>query len=152
VNLFAYGSLMIPSVMVAVTGHNFRAEGACLRDYARFKVKGESYPGIIYQKGAFTNGVVYLGLDALSLKRLDEFEGDLYERVSVQVLSAQGGTLTAEAYVIKREGSGLLSSEPWDLEEFEKNHLEKFMASYKGFSLLRRTLAWDKGDIKKTGR
>jgi gamma-glutamylcyclotransferase (GGCT)/AIG2-like uncharacterized protein YtfP len=134
-NLFTYGSLMIPSVMHAVAGHKFRAEGACLRDYARFKVKRESYPGIIYQKGALTNGVVYLGVDAHSLKRLDAFEGDLYERVSVRVKTGQGGSLKAETYVIKRQCSSLLSSEPWDLEEFEKNHLKEFMAGYKGFSL-----------------
>ncbi len=134
-NLFTYGSLTIPSVMVAVTGQKFRAEGACLRDYVRFKVKGESYPGIIDQKGALTSGIVHLGVDALSLKRLDEFEGNVYERVSVRVESDQGGSLTAEAYVIKREHRNLLSSEPWDLEAFEKNHLREFMANYKGFSL-----------------
>jgi gamma-glutamylcyclotransferase (GGCT)/AIG2-like uncharacterized protein YtfP len=134
-NLFTYGSLMIPCVTHAVTGHKFRAEGACLRDYARYKVRGESYPGIVYQKGALTNGIVYLGVDALSLKRLDEFEGNLYERISVQIENGQGGALTVETYVIKREHSDLLSSEPWDLEEFEKDHLKEFMATYKGFSL-----------------
>jgi gamma-glutamylcyclotransferase (GGCT)/AIG2-like uncharacterized protein YtfP len=134
-NLFTYGSLMIPSVMHTVTGRHFLHREAALRGYARFKVKGESYPGIIHQKGAFTNGIVHLGVDAQSLKRLDEFEGDMYERVSVRVESDQGGSLTAETYVIKREHSGLLSSEPWDLEEFENNHLQEFMASYKGFSL-----------------
>jgi gamma-glutamylcyclotransferase (GGCT)/AIG2-like uncharacterized protein YtfP len=136
-NLFTYGSLMIPSVMHAVTGREFRAEGACLRNYARFKVKGEFYPGIIHQRVAFTDGIMYFGVDAGSLKRLDEFEGEVYERVPVQVESGQGGAVTAETYVIKPEHRDLLSSEPWDLEEFEKNHLKEFMATYKGFSLLR---------------
>jgi gamma-glutamylcyclotransferase (GGCT)/AIG2-like uncharacterized protein YtfP len=135
VNLFTYGSLMIASVMHAVTGQNFQRWKASLRDYARFKLKGESYPGIIYHEGAFTDGIIYLDLDALSLKRLDGFEGEMYERVSVRVETDQGELFTAETYVIKREHCNLLSFEPWDLEEFEKDHLKEFMASYKGFSL-----------------
>jgi gamma-glutamylcyclotransferase (GGCT)/AIG2-like uncharacterized protein YtfP len=135
VNLFTYGSLMIPSVMHAVAGRDFQYRRASLRDYARFKVKGESYPGIIYHKGALTNGIIYLDVDALSLKRLDEFEGEMYERVSVRAETDQGESFTAETYIIKHEHRGLLSSEPWDLEEFEKDHLKEFMASYKGFSL-----------------
>jgi gamma-glutamylcyclotransferase (GGCT)/AIG2-like uncharacterized protein YtfP len=135
--LFTYGSLMIASVMHAVTGQNFQRRKASLRDYARFKLKGESYPGITYHKGAFTDGIIYLDVDALSLKRLDEFEGEVYERVSVRVETDQGESLTGETYVIKREYRKLLSSEPWDLEEFKKDHLKEFMASYKGFSHLR---------------
>jgi gamma-glutamylcyclotransferase (GGCT)/AIG2-like uncharacterized protein YtfP len=135
VNLFTYGSLMIASVMHVVAGRDFQYRRASIRDYARFKVKGESYPGIIYQEGALTNGIIYLDVDALSLKRLDEFEGEMYERVSVQAETDQGESFTAETYVIKHEHRGLLSSEPWDLEEFEKDHLKEFMASYKGFSL-----------------
>jgi gamma-glutamylcyclotransferase (GGCT)/AIG2-like uncharacterized protein YtfP len=137
-NLFTYGSLVIPPVMHAVTGLNFQYRKASLRDYARFKLKGETYPAIIHRTGAKTDGIIYLGVDALSLKRLDEFEGELYERVSVRVEADQGESFRAETYVIKLEHSNLLSSEPWDLEEFEKNHLQEFMASYKGFSLLER--------------
>jgi gamma-glutamylcyclotransferase (GGCT)/AIG2-like uncharacterized protein YtfP len=139
VNLFTYGSLVIRPVMHAVTGLNFQYRKAFLRDYARFKLKGESYPAIIYRRGAKTDGIIYLDVDALSLKRLDEFEGEVYERVSVLVETDQGEAFTAEAYVMKWEHGNLLSSEPWDLEEFEKKHLLDFMVNYKGFSLLERT-------------
>jgi gamma-glutamylcyclotransferase (GGCT)/AIG2-like uncharacterized protein YtfP len=126
---------VITLAMPAVAGRDFQRRKASLLDYALFKLKGESYPGIIYHKGAFTNGIIYLDVDALSLKRLDEFEGEMYERVSVRVETDQGESFTGETYGIKREHRNLLSSEPWDLEEFEKNHLKEFMASYKGFSL-----------------
>ncbi len=58
-NIFAYGTLMIPSVMYAVTGRHFRSQKAILKDYARFTVKGESYPGIIPVMNAITEGKIY---------------------------------------------------------------------------------------------
>lgn len=59
-NIFSYGTLMIPSVMHAVTGRHFRSQKAILRDYARFTVKGELYPGIISITDAITEGIVLL--------------------------------------------------------------------------------------------
>ena len=68
----------ISSVMYAVTGRHFRSQKAILRDYARFTVKGESYPGIIPVTNAITEGKIYLNVDEPSLEQLDIFEGDLY--------------------------------------------------------------------------
>ena len=51
-NVFAYGSLMIPSVMHAVTGRWFTHTEAVLEGYARYGIDGESYPGIVPQEGA----------------------------------------------------------------------------------------------------
>ena len=127
---------MIPAVMVAVTGKHFQMLKACLKEYARFKVKTESYPGIVYQKGAATDGIVHCDVDDLSLKLLDDFEGELYKRVCVRIEVDQSRPLIAETYIIAPEHLGLLSTEPWDLEEFEKEHLQEFLQSYKGFSLL----------------
>ena len=84
-NIFAYGTLMIPSVMVAVTGRHFRSQKANLRNYARFTVKGESYPGIIPLTDAITEGIIYFNVNKFSLEQLDIFEGDLYERTHVRV-------------------------------------------------------------------
>ena len=137
-NVFTYGSLMIPSVMAAATGKHFQVMKACLKEYARFKVKGESYPGIVYKTGAATDGVVHCEVDDLSLKLLDDFEGDLYKRISVRVEVDQNGPLIAETYIFAREHLQLLSSELWDFEEFKKENLQGFLQSYKGFSLLRK--------------
>jgi gamma-glutamylcyclotransferase (GGCT)/AIG2-like uncharacterized protein YtfP len=138
--VFTYGSLMIPSVMAAVTGKHFQVMKACLKEYARFKVKGESYPGIVYKTGAATGGVVHCDVDDPSLKLLDDFEGELYKRISVQIEVDQNGPLIAEAYVISPEHLHLLSSEPWDFDEFKKEHLHEFLQGYKGFSLMPKHL------------
>jgi len=132
-NIFAYGSLMFPSVMKAITGHEFPAKRARVKNYARFKVKGESYPGLTPLEGAVTEGVLYLDVDALSVKRLDDFEGGFYERAEVAADTLDGESLTSQAYVIKTLHRDRLSSAPWDPEHFEKGDLRKFMASYRGF-------------------
>jgi gamma-glutamylcyclotransferase (GGCT)/AIG2-like uncharacterized protein YtfP len=135
-NVFTYGSLMIPSVMAAVTGKHFKVLKACLNHYARFRVEGECYPGIVHQTGAATGGVVHCDVDDRSLELLDDFEGELYERIAVRVELDRNGTMSAATYIFAREHLQLLSSEAWDFEKFKREHLQEFLKTYKGFSLL----------------
>jgi gamma-glutamylcyclotransferase (GGCT)/AIG2-like uncharacterized protein YtfP len=132
-NIFTYGSLMFPSVMKAVTGREFPARKANVKNYVRFKVRGESYPGLTPLKGAVTEGVLYIGVDVVSVRRLDDFEGEFYERTEIPVDALDGQSLTAQTYVIKAQYRDRLSSKPWDPERFEADDLREFMASYQGF-------------------
>jgi gamma-glutamylcyclotransferase (GGCT)/AIG2-like uncharacterized protein YtfP len=132
-NIFTYGSLMFPSVMKAVTGREFPSRKARLKSHARFKVIGESYPGLTPLKGAVTEGVLYIGVDVLSVRRLDEFEGEFYERKEISADALDGESLIAHAYVIKAQYRDRLSSAPWDPVHFEKNDLLLFMTGYRGF-------------------
>jgi len=131
-NIFTYGSLMFPSVMKAVTGREFSSETARVRNHARFKVKGESYPGLTLLEGAVTEGVLYRDVDALSVRRLDDFEGELYERTEIPAHTLEGESLTAQTYVIKAQYRDRLSSEEWDPEHFEKADLSEFISTYRG--------------------
>jgi len=132
-NIFTYGSLMYPSVMRAVTAREFPSKKARVQNYARFKVKGECYPGLIPLEGALTDGVLYLNVDPLSVRRLDEFEGELYERREIAVDAFDGKSLTAQTYVVKAQTQNRLSSEEWDPTHFEKVDLLEFMNTYPGF-------------------
>jgi len=132
-HVFTYGTLMIPSVMNAVTGGDFRSEKASLRGYARYLVRGEVYPGIVPSPGACTDGVVYLGVDEASVERLDIFEGQFYERFQVSLETEDGESLEADTYVVRPENRGLLTSAPWELEEFRAEGLERFLNNYFGF-------------------
>ena len=114
-NLFTYGTLMIPEVMYAVTTRKFRFKNAVLRGYARFTVKGESYPGIIPVTDAVTEGIIYFDVDELSLERLGAFEGDLYQRKPVRVETKEREIRDAETYVIRPEYRGCLSSSEWNV-------------------------------------
>ena len=132
-NIFAYGTLMISEVMYAVTNREFRFVDATLKDYARFTVKRESYPGIISVTGAVTQGTIYFDVDELSLELLDAFEGNLYQRVSIQAETKEKEILNAETYAIKSKFKSCLSSKEWDVKEFTQKHLEAFLETYSGF-------------------
>ncbi len=133
-NIFAYGTLMIPAVIYAVTARHFRSQTAILRGYARFTVKGESYPGIIPQADAITEGIIYLNVNEASLERLDIFEGELYQRTPVRAETKGKEMLNAETYVIKSEYRGCLSSKGWDVNRFTQADLKRFLEKYQGFS------------------
>jgi gamma-glutamylcyclotransferase (GGCT)/AIG2-like uncharacterized protein YtfP len=132
-NIFAYGTLMIPSVMHAVTARHFRFQKAILRDYARFRVKGESYPGIIPVTDAITEGIIYFNVNEFSLGQLDKFEGDLYERIRVRVENREKEMIDAQAYVIRSTYLGYLSRDAWDVGDFIKKDLKMFLMTYSGF-------------------
>ena len=132
-NIFTYGTLMIPEVMVAVTTRRFRSIDAILKGYARFTVKGESYPGITPEPGAITEGIIYFDVDELSLERLDAFEGDLYQRTPIRVETEKEDILNAETYVIKPRYRSCLSSKEWNAKEFARKHLASFLKTYSGF-------------------
>jgi gamma-glutamylcyclotransferase (GGCT)/AIG2-like uncharacterized protein YtfP len=132
-NIFTYGSLMFVSVMKAVTGREFPSKKALVRNFARFKVKGESYPGLTPLEGAVTEGILYMDVDSLSVRRLDHFEGALYERTEIPADAAEGESPPAQTYVIKAQCRDRLSSEEWDPERFEKDSLLEFMNTYRGF-------------------
>ncbi len=126
--VFAYGTLQIPDVMQAVTGRSFPQHEAILEGFARFLVRGQVYPGIIEQQSSTTDGVLYRGVDAESLARLDEFEGPLYARRRVRVLRRDGVTQEALTYVIPEARRHVLSTEPWDRQEFIAQHLSRWVA------------------------
>jgi len=143
-NIFTYGTLMIPSVMNAVTGGDFRSEKATLRGYARYRVKGEVYPGIVPDSDACVDGVVYQDVDEASVERLDTFEGQFYERVRVSLETPAGGALGADTYVVRPENGSELSTQPWEFEHFRAEGLERFLGSYSGF----RAIAEPEGEDK----
>jgi gamma-glutamylcyclotransferase (GGCT)/AIG2-like uncharacterized protein YtfP len=131
--IFTYGTLMILDVMYAVTAREFRSKKAILRGYARFMVRGESYPGIIPVTDAVTEGIIYFDVDESSLERLDAFEGDLYQRTPVRVETEKEDIFNAETYIIKPKYRSCLSSKEWNLKEFARNHLAAFLETYSGF-------------------
>ena len=135
-HVFTYGSLMVSSVMEVVTGHRFASRRAFLRGYARFGLEGATYPGLVPQDKATTEGVLYLDVDPSSLARLDAFEGSFYDRVRVAVDVEPDERLQAEVYVVTPPERHRLSTQPWHLDDFRRDHLATFLASYHGFSAL----------------
>ncbi len=131
--VFTYGTLMTASIMRGVTGHSFQSVAATLHGFARYSVREENYPGIIEETGASVAGILYTGVDAISLERLDRFEGDMYRRIAVEVLDSRGSRLTAFTYLVREAYRQMLTKRPWDPEAFRKSGMNDFLKGYRGF-------------------
>ncbi|MBF8269499.1 MAG: uncharacterized protein HW386_1208 [Gammaproteobacteria bacterium] len=127
-NLFAYGTLMVPEVMAAVTGKTFRHEPATLSGYVRYRIKSQVFPAIITSGQDAVDGILYYDLNEHRLQRLDEFESEVYERREVHVHLADGDTVTADVYIVAPRHQHLLSSEPWDLGQFKEQYLQSYLS------------------------
>ena len=130
-NLFVYGTLMVPRLMRAITGCRFSHACAILKGYARYGVRNAIYPGLIPEQAASTTGLVYSDMDARSGRLLDAFEGGEYRRQEVTVEVAGAGVVLAETYVFKPAFRHLLSDADWDLEEFRNIHIETYLRRFK---------------------
>jgi gamma-glutamylcyclotransferase (GGCT)/AIG2-like uncharacterized protein YtfP len=131
--LFAYGTLMLPAVMEAVTGRRFPGRAAVLRGFARHRLRGRLYPAAVEAPGALLQGRLYEGIDPATLARLDRFEGPLYERRRVTVEPAPGAGVEAELYVLAASWRAELIPEPWDGAAFAALHLGAYLRSCEAF-------------------
>ena len=120
--------------MQKVTGQPYEYVTATLVGYGRFRVTGESYPGLIESVDSQVGGVLYSDIDTSSLELLDRFEGQYYQRESVTVMTGQGLHQPADTYIFRHEFTHLLTRELWDVEHFRQRHLNSFLELYQGFS------------------
>lgn len=125
--LFAYGTLQVPAIVAQIVGRPLAGVPARLDGYARYRVEGRVYPAVVEAAAGEVAGILYAGLDAAELERLDIYEGDLYERREVAV--CVGPVLArAATYVLRPELRHHLSDEPWDLERFWREHLDDYLS------------------------
>ena len=132
--LFAYGTLMLPEVMEIVAGPGRSALPAVLAGHRRRRLHGEVFPALVPDAGESVAGVLWDGLDAAALARLDRFEGPLYERTVRRVTLASGEEREACVYVLRPERRELASPEAWDEADFRARHLAAFLAACRAFA------------------
>ncbi len=126
-DFFVYGTLQIPEVFQAVTGRLAPAEPARLAEHARYRLKGLTYPGLVAEPGAETEGLLFRRLGPEEVARLDAFEDDFYERPAVSVTTLAGETVRAETYVIPAASRSRIDPCPWSLDEFRRQSLQSFL-------------------------
>lgn len=131
-NLFVYGALMYEPVWRRLVSGEFRKVQARLSGYRRFRIRGEEYPGIIRGDG-HVDGIIYLNLDGETLRRLDEFEAECYQRISEQAIDTVGRMLCVDTYIVQDAYRSLVDESGWDPDEFEHAGLQRFLSDYKGF-------------------
>jgi len=120
--VFVYGTLQFPDVTEVVTGRRLDGAGARLDGFARYQVRGEPFPGIVPADKASVSGLVYEGIDAAALERIDEFEGALYRREPVRIVRlGDGALLDAETYVVRPRWRPMLRNRDWDEAAFDRH-------------------------------
>ena len=130
-NLFAYGTLLVPEIWFAVTGRECRSEEAVLPGYDIRRVRDGDFPGIIHSEDApGVPGRVFFDLDYEIITRLDAYEDSFYERIVVPTQDHSGQLLPSQAYVIPESHRAVLSDEPWTLEWFREHALTEYFARH----------------------
>lgn len=119
--------------MQAVTGKSFPSIDAVLNGYRRYAVKNEVYPAIIAEAGASVFGRLYTDMDQSSINILDDFEDQIYSRRERDITTRKN-IIKAQVYVLSDQYRGILSQEPWELEHFIHEYLDKYLKACKKFS------------------
>ncbi len=131
--VFTYGSLMCEDIMTAIAGNCVRVSEAVLREHQRKAVRNEPYPGMVPAPASSVNGVLYSDVSKQGLKALDAFEGEMYQRVEVDIELQDGKTTRAFVYRIRPQFQHVLTGDEWDFDEFLKNGKQSFLVEYTGF-------------------
>ncbi|MBN2717461.1 MAG: gamma-glutamylcyclotransferase [Deltaproteobacteria bacterium] len=132
--LFTYGSLMCDDIMFRVAGDCTVIGKTVLTDYRCLAVRNEEYPAIVPQPGFSTLGVLYDHISDEGFTHLDDFEGEMYRRITVWVSLESGTQTDAFAYVFRPEFKHLLTDREWSFEHFLNSGKAAFIARYVGFS------------------
>ncbi len=132
-NVFVYGTLLVPEIWDRVTRvPGLVSHPAELGGHAIRRVRGAAYPGIFVSPDTVGTvpGKVLFDVPDAALHRLDAYEDRFYLREEVHPEVAGMGIVAAQAYLVPAEEAGaILSGEPWTLEWFLANGLERFRSS-----------------------
>ncbi|TKA68862.1 hypothetical protein B0A49_06165 [Cryomyces minteri] len=145
---YAPGTLMAPQVLHRVCYGSSKPPAyqsglltvrpAILPSYERHRVRHADYPAIIPHAHSAVRGTVVTGLTDADIWRLDIFEGDDYERVTVtaKILvevgdetgkgNVQGEEVRVETYVWIA-GEEMLEKGEWDFAEFQKEKIGRWI-------------------------
>lgn len=129
-NVFVYGTLLVPKIWETVTRTTgLASERAVLAGHEIRCVRDAVYPGIFASASATTSvpGRVYFDVPEAAVRRLDAYEDDFYLRAEVFPEVDGMGKVAADAYLVPTEKAGeILSRQGWSLEWFEEHGLEGF--------------------------
>ncbi|KAI9784892.1 MAG: hypothetical protein M1816_000587 [Peltula sp. TS41687] len=138
---------MVPEVLNRVCYGQARPEPSTMRprsitpailpNHCRHRVQRCDFPAVIVSEGHTVRGTWVTGLSAMDVWRLDNFEGSMYERVTVKVKllakvddatgksHEKGEEVETQTYVWIAENDELEERE-WDFEEFRREKLQRW--------------------------
>ena len=112
--LFAYGTLQLPERLQALIGRVPPGIPAQLAGFRCGLVARADFPGIVPCADSTTAGLLLAGLAADELEKLDAYEGELYQRVAVQVQTADG-LFSTWVYQIVPWARSRVTHAPWTI-------------------------------------
>ncbi|MEY4588185.1 MAG: hypothetical protein RL497_261 [Pseudomonadota bacterium] len=93
----------------------------------------DTYPVLIHTpNNGGVLGKIYTQLNAADIARLDEFEGEIYQRISVQA-HTEGGYISCQTYIPKPSYQILTTQDPWQGGLFSRLLLPIFLTRYAHF-------------------
>ena len=132
-HIFTYGSLMFKRIWSEVVHGDYQRYPGAVSGFVRLSIQHEHYPALLTGPlSSKVEGVVYLDISSADISRLDEFEGSIYDRRDVQVMT-DNNIYAAQAYVLKDSYRNLVSDREWDPEKFQNEGIHQFLDGYFGF-------------------
>jgi len=132
-HVFTYGSLMFPAVWQRVVSGDYQSSEALLSGFERRAVRGATYPCLVRSESSPpVQGVLYYDVSNVDLDRLDEFEGEQYQRLLVACDLPDGEKIEAFVYIWSAENISQVGGD-WDLNWFQEQGLALFLKHYPGF-------------------
>ena len=125
--LFTYGTLMIPETISIISGERCIPAFARLSGYSRFQVRNAPYPVIVPHEGGTVPGYVFSGLTEAGLKKLDEYEATLFERIRCTVAYDDGSQGEVWTYALFEKYRSSVIEEPWDAAAYLKGRLPEYI-------------------------
>lgn len=116
---------MFADVWQQVVHGRYASFAATLHGHARYAVRDETYPGVVADGASQVAGLVYVGVDNDDIARLDQFEGESYQRCEVVVVAADGTEQVVYTYLFNDAAN--LTDQPWQPERFA---IAQFLATY----------------------
>ena len=134
--IFVYGTLSSPNVVQTLLGKTIPTpfRPAWIENYSRHPVRGHLFPGMIPNQGRQVHGCILENLSALDIRLLDWFEGEEYERETIQIYISEASNVEksslihAETYIWKPHLLNELDqSKEWSYDNFCKKHLDWYL-------------------------
>lgn len=137
-NIFVYGSLMFDVVWSRVVMGKYHRIKATVEGFKRLAVIGQTYPALTLGDG-IVDGIVWREVGNSDLARLDNFESEPYQRVKGFAKTDDRNELEVQLYLIREEYADLLDDKEWNVDEFRRHGLRRFMSDYFGFDKINTT-------------
>lgn len=124
-NIFAYGTLMNPEIVTALTGKSFASKLATISDYCVCALPQRPYPGMIKKDRAVAKGLALIDVDDRSLRIISDWEDSEYQPRLIQVTTSDNEALSCLAFI----WMGQTIDTEWDNNTFREQYMSEYIKS-----------------------